>query len=407
MVAARLAAAQAALGHEVTLLSYAEPGRQGEREAALGEVPHLDRCRIELLPAPRSKLEWVTARSAQVRVAELLCALTSFDRRAAVLHLHGVWEPTLMRAAAAARRAGAAYVVRPAGMLDTWSLAQKKWKKKLALALGCREMLHGALFLHALNADEKRLVEPLRLACPVEVIPNGVFLEELDAPAPGTFRKRYPQLGDRPFVLFLGRLHTKKGLDHLADAFALLADTHPTAHLVVAGPDDGAEADFRQRVSTAGLASRVHLVGPLYGRDKLAAMADANVFCLPSRQEGFSVAVTEALACGLPAVVSRACHFPEVADAGAGEVVELDAHAIAAALARVLANPAVRTRMAQAGRELIASRFTWQRIAAQTVEAYVRRMGFSGSPHSSTGSSAARSFRETPRYRTESDHAGR
>jgi glycosyltransferase involved in cell wall biosynthesis len=117
----------------------------------------------------------------------------------------------------------------------------------------------------------------------------------------------------------------------------------------------------------------VHIVGPLYGRDKIAALVDAACFCLPSRQEGFSLAVTEALACGVPPVISQACHFPEVAEVGAGEVVPLEAGAVAAALARVLSDPQRHDRMAAAGRELVASRYTWSRVAAQTVEAYRRR----------------------------------
>jgi glycosyltransferase involved in cell wall biosynthesis len=171
-------------------------------------------------------------------------------------------------------------------------------------------------------------------------------------------------------VLFLARLHPKKGLDILADAFAQLATHHGKAHLVVAGPDGGAQEDFTRRIAQLNLTARVHVVGPLYGRDKFAAMVDAGCFCLPSRQEGFSVAITEALACGLPVVASESCHFPQIVASGAGRVTPLDAAAVAQALRDVLADPSRRAEMGRRGRELVERHFTWPRIAPRMIGAY-------------------------------------
>jgi glycosyltransferase involved in cell wall biosynthesis len=140
--------------------------------------------------------------------------------------------------------------------------------------------------------------------------------------------------------------------------------------LVVAGPNDGARADFCQRI--AGLDDRAHLVGSLHGRDKWAALRDAALFCLPSRQEGFSVAILEALASRTPVVISEACHFPEVAEAGAGEIVPLSADSVAGAVARILADPSARGRMGDAGRTLVEKRFTWRRAAETSLCEYER-----------------------------------
>jgi glycosyltransferase involved in cell wall biosynthesis len=256
-------------------------------------------------------------------------------------------------------------------MLDPWSLSQKRWKKRMALALGYRAALNRAAFLHVLNADEQRLIAPLQLTTRSVVLPNGVFIEELEPlPSRGAFRTRHPSLGAAPFVLFLSRLHPKKGLDVLAEAFAEVARRRSDVHLVVAGPDDGAQGDFQRRVTAAGIGSRVQVVGPLYGRDKLAALVDAACFCLPSRQEGFSVAITEALACGVPVVISEACHFPEVAAAGAGVVVALEPSRIAEALELTLAHPAQAARMGAAGSALVRANYTWDAIAAKTLSAY-------------------------------------
>ena len=363
LVATRLAAAQAALGAEVHLLAHRTPGADGRVRALLELLPGVHRLRFHDLPAPGTtgrRLGWGARRLVEQHVA-----------RADWVHLHGVWDPILRPTAAAARRLGKPYAVAPHGMLDPWSLGQKRLKKRVAMLLGYRRMLDGASFLHVLNADERRLVGPLKLRCPAVVIPNGVFLEELDPlPEPGTFRAAHPALGDAPYVLFLSRLHHKKGLDVLAEAFAGVARERPDVRPVVAGPDGGARQPFERQVAGLGLAGRVHVVGPLYGADKLAALVDAACFCLPSRQEGFSVAVLEALACGVPVVVSDACHFPEVAEVGAGRVVPLDASAVATALAAVLASAEVRRRMGEAGRELVRNRFTWPAIARLSLDAY-------------------------------------
>jgi glycosyltransferase involved in cell wall biosynthesis len=365
-VAPRLAAAQAALGCEVHLLTYRLRAREAVTNAALESIPYFEKVQRHELDPP-GRLEGLSARRARAPLAELAPAVE-------VLHLHGVWDPILKVAAGAARLASRPYAIEPHGMLDPWSLRQSATKKRIALLLGYRKMLADACFLHALNCDEKDLIEQLSLPCPTEVIPNGVFLEEIEPlPALGTFYAAYAPLRSRPYVLFLGRLHYKKGLDYLAEAFALLAQENEQVQLVVAGPDGGQREAFQERVQQLGLRKRVHIVGPLYGRAKIAALVDAVCFCLPSRQEGFSVAATEALACGVPAVISQACHFPEIAEAGAGEVVPLEAGAVAAALGRMLSDPQRRDRMAAAGRELVASRYTWSRVAARTLEAYHNR----------------------------------
>jgi glycosyltransferase involved in cell wall biosynthesis len=167
-------------------------------------------------------------------------------------------------------------------------------------------------------------------------------------------------------------LHYKKGLDYLADAFRAVAARHPDAHLVVVGPDGGARADFEDRVKAAGLTDRVHVLGPVSAAEKWDALAGAACFCLPSRQEGFSMAILEALAARVPAVVSDACHFPEVAERAAGEVVPLNAAAVAAALDRVLADADGRRRMGENGRCLVEEKYTWARVAEISVAAYER-----------------------------------
>jgi len=362
-VIVRLAAAQANLGHELHLLTYGSADSQERVQRELARVPHSQNLQIHELPPPDLR-EKVFASRSRSAIADLL-AKTDF------VHLHGIWESILKGAADLAFRNRIPYCFRPAGMLDPWSLEQKRWKKHLAMTLGLRKALKRAAFIHALNADEARLIEPLQLGIPAAIIPNGVFLEEIEPlPAAGTFISAHPQLRGRRFVAFIARLHYKKGLDYLADAFAIAAPQIPDLDLVVAGPDEGAKADFEDRIRRAGLEKRVHLVGPLYGADKFAALVDCTCFCLPSRQEGFSVAVIEAIAARVPVVISDACHFPEVAEANAGFMLPLEAARFAEAIAKIASNPPLGREMGQAGRKLIESRFNWPTIAELSIRCY-------------------------------------
>jgi len=362
-VAGRLAAAQAARGHDVHVVSYSRTDVLERIADQLAPVPHRELVHFHPIADP-GLVERLSARRARAAL-EAMAASVDF------VHIHGVWGGILHAAAATAARRGIPYCFRPAGMLDPWSLAQSGWKKRVALLAGYRRALDRATFIHALNDDERRLIEPLRLRAPTVVIPNGVFLEELlPLPEPGTFRATHPALAADPFVLFLSRLHPKKGLDVLAQAFALLARRRADVRLVVAGPDEGARADFLARIQSGGHGDRVHVVGPLYGRSKVAALADASCFCLPSRQEGFSVAIIEALACGRPVVISEACHFPEVARAGAGRIVALDPVALAAALNDTLEDSAFASEAGLAGAALVRERYTWDAVAEQCLALY-------------------------------------
>jgi glycosyltransferase involved in cell wall biosynthesis len=266
-------------------------------------------------------------------------------------------------------------------MLNPWSLAQKTLKKKIALALGFRNMLKGAAFLHVLNPDERDPIAPLKLGTPMVVIPNGVFLEEIDPlPPPGQFRRAHPELGNDPYIIYLSRLAARKGLDFLADAFALVLKDFPAARLVIVGPDGGERAPFERRIASHGIGDRVHVLGPVYGRDKFAALVDAAAFCLPSEHEGFSMAITEALACALPVVISPECHFPDVAKFNAGLTVPIEANAIRAALVELLRNPAEARSMGNAGRKLVLSTYTWPKIAELCTTEYARHGARDGRP---------------------------
>jgi glycosyltransferase involved in cell wall biosynthesis len=260
-------------------------------------------------------------------------------------------------------------------MLDKWSLAQRPIKKRVALAVFYRRMLNSALFIHALNSNERLGIERLQLRSPVQIIPNGVFLEEIfPLPPPELFRQSLRNLGNAPYIVFLGRLHHGKGLDLLASAFRLVAAKLPQLHMVIIGPDDGSLHSFQGLINAYHLSDRVHVTGPLYGPEKFAAIAGAMCFCLPSRQEGCSLAIIESLACGCPVVISHECHFPAVATERAGIVTSLSPANLAAAIRQLCTDHSLRNTMAQNANRLVRTYYTWASSASSLIAAYAEKL---------------------------------
>jgi glycosyltransferase involved in cell wall biosynthesis len=354
---ASFAAAESLLGHDVSIICYDDP----ELAAAIhvfGQYPGFDRVVVRVIP----RGGWLEKKCAfnALSIFRKLFTPESF------VISQGVWRPMLARALFVAREKKLSYAIVPHGMLDTWSLKQKPWRKRLAWWLAWKTYCNNALLIRVLNADEQRLIEPLHITACMEQSPNGIFPEEYASlPAAGEFFSNNPHLKNRRFVLFLSRLHFKKGLDYLIEAFAIAAKEIDDVILVIAGPDGGAQAQLLRDIKRLHLTERVHIVGPLYGRDKLSALVDAYCFCLPSRQEGFSIAITEALAAGTPVVISENCNFPEVTEAHAGHVVKLDNSHVASALIDLLRSQTKRDAAGRAGKAMIFERFTWQAITTK------------------------------------------
>jgi len=383
-----LASHQRRLGHHVAVAFHDDASKRARVHQLLAVLPgHLcpDVVRLPSGGAPRGAtragrlcgtaalaLPWL------VNSPRLSRMLREAVERSDVVHIHGLWEVVCKTAASLARKRGTPFVLTPHGLLHPWSLSQKPIKKKIALALGVRKMLETAAFVHSLNDAEGEFVRRVASVRRCEVIGNGVDLSEVDGRPPrGAFRRAHERIGGRPTVLFLGRLHYMKGVDLLIEAFIHLRSEIPEALLVIVGPDGGELSRLLDRAGQAGIGDSVMYTGPLYGNDKYAAIADANCFVLPSRREGFSVAILEAMACGTPVVISKDCFFPEAAERGAAVCVGLDARELASALVSVLSDESLQERMGKSGRELVIEKYTWTRIAARMIEAY-RAAGANG-----------------------------
>ncbi|MEA2735664.1 MAG: hypothetical protein QOE14_2115 [Humisphaera sp.] len=296
--------------------------------------------------------------------------------KADVVHVHALWETVQHQAAISARRAGKPYLVTPHGMLTPWSLRQKALKKRIYLALRLRADLNGAAALHFTSSAERDMVAPLGLKPPALIEPLGVDLEEFRTlPALGSFRAKFPALQGKRIVMFLGRLHPGKGAEYLIPAIAQARLTETM--LVLVGPDSGGfRATLEELADRHGVRDQVLFTGMLRGRDRIEALADADLFALPSEHENFGIAVVEALACGVPVVVSEGVALKgEIVAAGVGSSTALATDAIAAELARWLNDDALRRAAAEKARPFVWEKFDWSTVARNWVEHFRRMTG--------------------------------
>ncbi len=365
-VVLRLAAALAREGAQVTLYSQERSGREADIAATLRGIPGIESVRrvSEICDGHAARLTGRPARDFLRRSG------SEFD----LVHIHGLWRPGLATILRESLQRSCPYVITPHGMLARWSLGQKPLRKKIALALTWRKLIRRASFVQALTQAEARDFDALGIDCPVDVIPNGFFLEEMgQLPSAGSFHADHPELGGQRFILFLGRLHYVKRVDWLVRAFAKLAATNADVRLVLAGPDCGTRPQLKDEVKTLQLVDRVHFVGPLYGKHKYAAMEDARCFCQPSVYETFSMSILEAMACGLPPVITRGCNFDEVQTSGAGLVVDSEDE-LANALRKLCMDADARNLAATKARELVVAKYTWPVVARQMLGRYEARM---------------------------------
>jgi len=291
-----------------------------------------------------------------------------------LVHNHSLYFFPTTVSAHLCRRAGVPYVVRPHGTLDPYHFRHHRGRKWVYERLFEWRNLNRAAAIHFTTREEQELTRPLGLTAPGVVVSPGVHAERYqDGDRTGAaFRDEWPKTRGRRIVLFLGRLTEKKGLDLLVAAFGQLARQREDVHLVLAGPDnDGYGRTVRRWLEAERILDRSTFTGMLLGSRKHAALRAADLFALPSYTENFGVAVVEAMASGLPIVISNRVNiWREVADAGAGLVVNCDVGEVARAMASVLSDPAARTTMGERARRLVAERFTWPAAGKRMVEVY-------------------------------------
>lgn len=291
----------------------------------------------------------------------LAASMHQFD----VAHIHSVFNHSSVAAARVCRKAGVPYVVRPLGTLEPWSLEQKKVRKRVFWQVAGKTLLRRAAAVHYTTETEKHSTESLLGLNHGKVIGLGVAVNSKDGELPAP-----PQ---EPYVLVMSRLHPKKGLDVLIDAFLSLAATERFSRwrLVIAGdgPIDHV-AKLREMAAASAYADRIEFKGWLNGAEKDALLRGASLLALPSCQENFGMCVIEALACSVPVLVSPHVNLAEeIVLANAGWIATVDRESLKTRLAEALADDAERARRGVAGKQL-ALKYSWESAARNLKELY-------------------------------------
>jgi poly(glycerol-phosphate) alpha-glucosyltransferase len=302
-----------------------------------------------------------------------------------LIHVHGLWMYQSLAARRWALATGSPYIVSPHGMLDPWALRNSRWKKILASQVFEAAHLRDAACLHALCESELQSIRAYGLKNPVCVIPNGVY-PAFSQLTPPDWRANLP--AEKKVLLYLGRLHPKKGLRNLILAWSELnrQALSPMADwsLVIAGSGrDAYVRELHELVRAHGLENSVVFVGPQYGSDKHATFQAADAFILPSVSEGLPIAVLEAWAYSLPALITSSCNLPEGVERKAAVQIGADVGDIAKGLAVLFfMSPQALKKMGQAAAQLAADTFNWDLVASRFGEVYRWLLGEAPRPDS-------------------------
>ncbi|MEY4170550.1 MAG: hypothetical protein RLZ94_1623 [Actinomycetota bacterium] len=336
--------------------------------------------RLACLSGPDLPASWVTdgghgtatvlpSIRGRLMTPSALRGLRAWLKDADALHLHGVWEPANLQAAAVARSCGTKVFVSLRGMLDDWCMAQGRLRKRAFLALGGRRMLESAVAVHCTaEAEREQSVKWFPRGRAI-VIPNLMDLGPFSTMPDGAAARVAFGLDPAgpPVILFLSRISAKKGIEHLLGALALLARRGLRLRTIIAGTGDPAyEARMRRMADDLGPGMPVSFVGHVGGPLKLSLFAASDLFVLPSSQENFGFAFFEALAAGLPVVTTDLVDtWREIESSGAGFIVTQDAHAVAEAITGALQDRAELAARAARGRAWTLEHLATDRIAAR------------------------------------------
>ncbi|AKD05425.1 hypothetical protein PKOR_00710 [Pontibacter korlensis] len=293
-----------------------------------------------------------------------------------ILHGHGIWQMPVHQMAVVARRYNVPYIITPRGMLEPWALKAGKWKKKLALSMYQRKDLAKAACIHATAPMEAENIRKLGFKNPIAVIPNGIDVKEFPV------KKRVIQKSRRT-LLFLSRIHPKKGIEILIEAWAhLSSELKYDWHVEIAGNGDKAYIEqLKQLIINKGLSEEISILGPQFEEAKIRTYHRADLFVLPTYSENFGVVVAEALACGVPVITTKGAPWEDLERCNAGWWIDVGVEPLKACLREALAVDAHSLiEMGRNGRKLVKEDYSIQAVAKQTIELYKWVLGEGETP---------------------------
>lgn len=285
------------------------------------------------------------------------------------IHAHGLYVAPNWLFGHAAQAKNRLLITHVHGFFEPWILNRSRWKKRLVSALFEGNNLRYSQIWRALTVKEADQIRAQGIKTSIIVAPNGIHLEPFDAQITEKFNITIEKKRNR--VLFLGRIHPKKGLDLLIPAWKKLGNTRREWELLIVGPDENGYAKHvSDMVKDQDLGESVQILGAMTGPPKLSLLRSADIFVLPSYSEGFSVAILEALASNVPVIATDACNFPELTEVGGGWGCIPTIESVSAALGQAIqASDNERKERAIAGRRLVEQKYTWPKIATDIMGA--------------------------------------
>lgn len=301
-------------------------------------------------------------------------------RNADVVHIHNLWSFFNIIGSKCCRKMNVPFVVSTHGMLDPNSLSRKAWKKKFyGLMFEWPRLRHAAGMIYT-HPEEQRLAENQCAGLANgHVVPLAAD-EPPDEPREDlveSFLSRYPTLRGRRLVMFLGRLHSKKGLDLLIPAFKKLRASHEDVSLVLVGPCEPKYLESLRKMAIAeGIDADCHFLGAVAGREKWAALCAASLFALPSYQENFAIALVEAMSVGTPVLISKRINiWNEIQAADAGVVTDLTIQDVAGNMETMLRDCNVLRIKGENARSFALGGYSWRSSAQSLIGAYNSLLG--------------------------------
>lgn len=349
-------------GEGLAAIRYAESISQAGCEVILlskniskvnnGDLKATGGVTLELAPTRHNLLHELFT---QYFFIKKLCAQKNIE----IMHLHGMWSPCLAVAALVARMKQIPLIITPHGCLEPWALSYKRNKKNLALKTYQGAVLRSASIFIATSNQELESIRKLGLRQPVAIIPNGV-----DVGSP-FLREAHDSVRT---ILFLSRIHPKKGLLDLVEAWARVR--RPGWRIVIAGGDeDGYRAKVETLVRFKGLQSDFEFVGFVEGARKQVCFDTADIFILPTYSENFGIAVAEALANVLPVITTTGAPWQDLLDHHCGWWVEPGVQGVSSALTDAIkCDPAELRKMGLRGRQLVIDKYSWSHIGTKGLE---------------------------------------
>lgn len=332
---------------------------------------------------------WLTGQAATPRVellsrAPILPRLTRDSARQArrcmqsvdVVHLHVPWDPICPCLAQFTREQGIPYVVSLHGMLDEWCMARHHLKKRAHLALMGRRLLEQAAAVHCTAEAERAQAAKWYPRGKSVVVPLIFDLDEYEAlPGPGLARKKFASAfpdDSTAVLLFLSRLHYKKGLEVLIDAGALLRDAGVRCKILIAGRGEPAyEQRLRRLIQDRDLGERISFLGFVSGREKISLYEAADLFVLPTSQENWGFVLLESLACATPVITTKGVDiWPELESSGGALIAELTPQAMADAVANLLRDPERLGSMRTKGRDWVLENLSLEQVLGRYEQLY-------------------------------------